>query len=291
MKKLTMTLILTAALPLSSCATMSAGVEKGDERNFTRSLNDDSSARTIKARMRRAQDFDFKGVDVEVAEGTVLLSGNVPSSHARIEAERIAWSAPKVFKVGNELFVKGNQGATEKRKDRFISSKLKRKFIADKTVKARNYNIEVHDRIVYLLGVARTRQELERAAYVASITKDVAEVISYVRLAEDARTNYQEPPTIDTTKQASSEISTTEDEESSQYYQDPETGEYYRILSSGVSSDATRHSGTGFPTDQDLGAYRTGSANETVSVIESEPFYLDPDTGEKIPVSAVLGTR
>ena len=72
-------------LSLSGCALTTAGVKKGDERNFARSLNDVNAARAIKARMRRAEGFDLGGVDVEVAEGIVLLSGNVPTQKDRIE--------------------------------------------------------------------------------------------------------------------------------------------------------------------------------------------------------------
>jgi len=43
--------------------------------------------------------------------------------------------------------------------------------------------------------------------------------------------------------------------------------------------------GKAFPTDEALGAYRSGSSGEAVSVIESEPYYVDPDTGQEIPVS------
>jgi len=62
-------LILSASV--SSCALTSAGIKKGDERNFVRSLNDISAGRVIEARMKRALDFKLKGIDVEVAEGVV----------------------------------------------------------------------------------------------------------------------------------------------------------------------------------------------------------------------------
>lgn len=45
--------------------------------------------------------------------------------------------------------------------------------------------------------------------------------------------------------------------------------------------------GSAFPTDDQLGKYRTGAPGEAVSVIESAPYMLDPDTGEMIPVKYV----
>jgi len=42
--------------------------------------------------------------------------------------------------------------------------------------------------------------------------------------------------------------------------------------------------GKDLPTDEQLGAFRTGQAGEAISIIESDPYYIDPDTGEQIPV-------
>lgn len=172
-------------LSLSGCAIGTAGVKKGDERNMARSIDDLSAGRAIKARMSRAYDFELGKVDVEVAEGIAVLTGNVPTAKDRQEAERIAWSAPNVVQVGNELEIgEGNRGLTRSTQDTVLGSKIRTRMITDKSVKARNINIETYDGKVYLLGVARNSAELERAAYIASTTKGVKEVISYIKIAD-----------------------------------------------------------------------------------------------------------
>jgi len=196
MKKLTIlksgpksALFLAASLlafNLSACTTLvTAGVKKGDERNFARSLNDVNAGRAIRARMGRAAGFKLKGVDVEVAEGIVVLSGNVPREEDRIEAERIAWSGPTIVQVGNEILIKDKQGIVRNTKDGVLNKSVRARLIATKAVKARNYNIEVNDGVVYLLGVARSPEELALATQIASTTKGTAEVISYVKIAGD----------------------------------------------------------------------------------------------------------
>ncbi len=187
MKKLT--ILMSAgvfALLTSGCTTvMTAGVKKGDERNFARSLNDVNASRAIKARMGRVEGFELKGVDIEVAEGIVVLSGNVPREEDRIEAERIAWSGPAIVQVGNEILIKQRQGFVRNTKDGVLNKSVRARLVATKAVKARNFNIEVNDGVVYLLGVARTPEELAMAAHIASTTKGTTEVISYVRVADD----------------------------------------------------------------------------------------------------------
>ncbi len=186
MKTLTMIVSASAVvLSVSGCAAMSAGVKKGDERNFARSLNDVSAKRAIKARMSRAEGFKLGSVDVAVGEGIVVLSGNVPREEDRIEAERIAWSAPDVVQVGNEIEIRQGKGLVRSAKDVVLHESVKARLIATKSVKARNINVEVHDGKVYLLGVARNPQELQQAATIAATTKGTREVISYIKLAGD----------------------------------------------------------------------------------------------------------
>ena len=176
-------LLLSAAL-LSGCAVATAGVAKNDERSFVRSLNDVNAGRVIEARLKRAYDYSLGGIDVEVAEGVVLLSGNVPRQEDRIEAARIAWSAPRIEQVGNEVMIRDKQGFVRNAKDGVLEKSVRARLLADKYVKGRNYNVETHDGIVYLMGVARTEAELKRAAKIASLTRGTREVISYARVAD-----------------------------------------------------------------------------------------------------------
>ena len=340
MKKLTIllsvSLLAGSSLTLGGCAVATAGVKKGDERNFARSLNDVNAARAIKARMGRIEGFELGGVDTEVAQGIVVLSGNVPRQEDRIEAERIAWSAPNIIQVGNEILIKGKQGAVRNVKDGVLNKSVRARLTANKHVKARNFNVEVHDGIVYLLGVARTQDELANAAHIASTTRGAREVISYVRIAGDTGSQYASgpgfngqpsnvasapsygtqtystPPNNNTapsyiepsapTYTAPSTVLDNDAIESGEpYYLDPQTGERVDIpegvkpipympdagpgsLGAGgaplppaiqqpltLGNEIGGNAVASFPTDSELGQFRTGTAGEAVSVIESAP--------------------
>ena len=320
MKKLTVTLLSAtlamSSLALSGCAITTAGIKKGDERNFVRSLNDVSAGRAIKARMTRAPDIDLGEVDVEVAQGIVLLSGNVPDPQYRIEAERIAWSAPNVSEVGNEIQIKSSQGFVRNAKDGILNKAVKTRLIAEGSVKARNFNIETHDGIVYLLGIARTPEELARAAEIASTTRGAREVISYARVVDGAMPQTYPQYEAPTQSMPSAQYSAPPSSAAPQYrslpgalsaapsapgepiYRDPKTGEiidlppgtktipYNPNIGSGGASVPPAISGQ-FPSDDELGRYRVGTPGEAVSTIESAPYYVDPETGQEIPVSFI----
>lgn len=340
MKKLTLfsasAISLTIVFTLSACAVTTAGVKPGDERNFSRSLNDVSVERVIESRLKRADGFDLSKVDVEVAEGIVVLSGSVSTAEERIEAERIAWSAPYIDQIGNEIMVGSTaSGFVTGTKNNILGSSIRTRLIADKSVKSRNVNIEARNGIVYLLGVARGPEELERITYLASTTKGVSEVVSYMKIHNgdnpsqpqnyagggdsfsDAPLAFNPQPQALVPEQRAlpsflSEApvgpnvsvpnisgSTTQPiDPLAPYYRDPRTGERIELdpntgtipfQPSAPSSEAKitplLEAPTEFPSDDELGRFRTGAAGETVSVIESAPYYIDPDTGEHIPVN------
>ena len=334
MKSLTIFSAAILSLSLAGCTTVTtAGIKKGDERNFARSVNDVSAERVVKARMARAHDFDLKVVNVDVREGIVLLAGNVPTQKDKIEAERIAWSAPRVDQIGNEILIKDKQGLVRNAKDGLLTTSVKTRLTADKYVKSRNINVESHDGVVYLLGVARNQAELERAAQIASETRGTREVVSYVKVAgiESAISQFGRPsstaapvqyvpaPTQQSYVAPQRELPdflTTTPSPTPSLAQPVEVPSPYAAAPgiaapSGTVTAAplsqpipfTPQAPTApsqiadmgdrlnkeFPSDNDLGKYRTGAAGEAVSIIESEPYYIDPETGKEIPVRFVNG--
>jgi len=213
-----------------------------------------------------------------------------------------------------------------------------------------------------LLGVARTPQELERAAHIASTTKGTREVISYATIHNDVQSSQNQyasqnygvstqsyappsapaslpaqpsyrplpeslsatpmPAPIAEPQRAADALPDTEP-----YFRDPQTGERIQLppgtkpipfvpaapgsLGAGAVpppgfevgqplsgptapqrlTDMGDQLGKAFPTDNDLGAFRTGSAGEAVSIIESEPYYIDPESGKQIPISYIRQIR
>ena len=295
---------LVLAFTLSGCAVATAGVKKGDERNLVRSVKDVNAGRVIEARMTRALDFKLKGVDVEVAEGIVLLSGNVPTQEDKIEAARIAWSARGIEQVGNEIHIKGKQSFVRNTKDGILEKAVRTRMTADRYVKARNFNIETHDGIVYVMGVARTSSELKRAAEIAATTRGAKQVISYARVAD---LKGEETSAAPASAPAIAQAAPTQRAlpgilQSAPSGSLPQAPSYESQLPAPITNAPIDQPipfagptaptelvmgdrlGKELPSDEELGAYRTGQAGDAVSIIESAPYYIDPDTGKEIPI-------
>lgn len=303
-------LILLLAGSVSGCAVATAGVKKGDERNLARSVQDGNASRVIRARMSRAYDYDFKGVDVEVAQSVVLLSGNVPTQKDKIEAARIAWSARGIEQVGNEVLVDDGQSFKRNVKDGILEKSVRARLTLDKLVKARNFNIETNEGVVYVLGVARTQAELKRAAQIAATTKGAKQVISYARIANipsqspniNPAQNLNTNPYSNTAPNIASQRQLPGILQSAPSGPLPQAPAYEAQIPAPITNapmnqpipfvaptapreiDMGERLGKELPSDDELGAYRTGQAGEAVSIIESAPYYVDPDTGKEIPI-------
>jgi osmotically-inducible protein OsmY len=61
----------------------------------------------IEASFKRSAEVDARHVQVETRDNRVVLTGNVSNSAEREEAERVAWAAPGVTAVDNQLTVGG----------------------------------------------------------------------------------------------------------------------------------------------------------------------------------------
>lgn len=130
----------------------------------------------------------FYYVKSNVYEGKILLTGCVPTGDMQEDAVRLAWKVPGVKAVINELSVGNCSNFTQTAKDKWISAKLNTLLVFDGRVRSRYYDIFVVDSVVYLLGVARSKEELDAAIEVAQGVSGVQKVVSYVRII----TNFEE---------------------------------------------------------------------------------------------------
>jgi osmotically-inducible protein OsmY len=170
-----------------ACLLLAAPLLGGclSDRTLGEALDDSSAATEIKTRLLGAAGFSgrFMEVDVAVVDRFVLLSGRVASEQDRKEAERIAWTTNTIDEVANELQIEYWDMGRDLN-DAWITEQIRTRLIADNDIKGTNFNIQVHSGVVYLLGLARSEDELRRAAEHASVVSGVKRVVSYVKMRE-----------------------------------------------------------------------------------------------------------
>ncbi len=172
---------VTAALGTAGAV----GVAAAQEKTLGEAVDDATNSNEIKAKLLRKDRKRFLEVDVEVTNGLVLLSGRVNDPEDRVEAEGIAWSASRTQDVANEIQIESPGGFLANASDEIITGRVRARLIGSATVKSLNFNIETYNGVVYLMGIARTPEELKAAAEEASVVGGVRQVVSYVRVRSD----------------------------------------------------------------------------------------------------------
>lgn len=122
------------------------------------------------------------GVNVEVVEGRVHLTGKVPTPNARIDAAKLAWQAEGVTSLTNDIIVNDTSSLVDYAEDKWIFTQMKSRLLLEKYVRSINYSIEVVNSVVYVMGIAQSHEEISRVARVARSIRGVRDVVIYARV-------------------------------------------------------------------------------------------------------------
>lgn len=194
MRVLAITFVLLAAgAAVSGCATAaigtaaSVGVYAVQDRTIGEGIDDAAASQQVKMRLLAADRAAFQEVDVEVANRNLLLSGTAPTAEHRQAAETIARSVRTIDNVYNEIVVGEPSSFMRSAQDELITAQIRARLAASRSVRSINVNIETFHGNVYLMGTARSEQELRRAAEIASVVGGVRRVVSFMQVrAPDA---------------------------------------------------------------------------------------------------------
>lgn len=194
------TVVLLAAFSVSGCMTAavgtaaSVGIYAMQDRTIGEGIDDASASNQVKMRLLAADSAAFAEVDVEVANGNLLLSGATPTAEHRQAAETIARSVGTVQNVFNEIFVGPRSSFVRSAQDEFITAQIRARLTASPSVRAININIETFQGNVYLMGSARSQHELQRSAEIASVVPGVRRVVSFMQVRQPPQPYYAQAP-------------------------------------------------------------------------------------------------
>jgi osmotically-inducible protein OsmY len=175
----------TTDLALGAGAT--AGVAASEERGFDGAVSDTELATRINyAWLDRNVDM-FHSLNLFIYEGRVLITGVLPSNDQMDEAVALAWKENGVREVINEITVDASGRTGTFASDSYITAQLKAKLLLDRDVSAVNYSVDAVRGIVYVIGIAKSRDELERVIGYARNIRYVKKVVNHAILKDDPR--------------------------------------------------------------------------------------------------------
>lgn len=123
----------------------------------------------------------YQRLSMRVDQGRVLLTGRAADPQMRLDAVRLAWQATGVKEVINEIQVDTESGVVDSAKDTWISTQLRTRITFDGSVSGQNYSIDTVNGVVYLMGWAKSQDELDRVIGHARAIPNVQRVVTYVQ--------------------------------------------------------------------------------------------------------------
>ena len=180
---------------LSGCASTilggaaSVGLASVQERSIKDAAIDLKLELQIQEKLFRANtDKLFVNVDVVLLEQRVMLIGNVESQELRDLASKIAWEvSPKIKNVINEITVGKKPKVVSQALDARISLSLSGLLIGDAKISDINFTHSVSKQVIFLIGIAKDDEELNKVINHARSVKGVKKVISHLMLINDKK--------------------------------------------------------------------------------------------------------
>ncbi len=187
--------LMIAGLTLGACSAPGifvstgarAGVAASEERGFTGAVSDTRIRIAINDLWFKHDIKMYDRVGLQIYEGRVLLSGIVPDEAERDEAVRLSWQPKGVREVINEIQVGEGVGFNGFARDKLINNRLKAMLLFDQGIDSFNYSNRTVDGTVYILGVADSREELDRIYDLARGLGGVRKVVGHVLMVDDPR--------------------------------------------------------------------------------------------------------
>ncbi|MDA9163332.1 BON domain-containing protein [Rickettsiaceae bacterium] len=183
--------LLSGCLPTIFTGTAGSVMELAKDRKVGDTLTDVRISTAIKGEFVK-KNFRclYSKIKIEVVQGRVLFTGVISKEEDAVTAVQIAWNQEGVTEVINELKLDKNNGnfdLVQYTRDTLITSQIKSSIFMNRDIKFVNYTVITINDIVYLFGLARSEEELERVANIASNVNRVKKVISHVRVQKLAR--------------------------------------------------------------------------------------------------------
>ena len=182
-------MVLVGAMLVSGCAVVAVGAVgavagtgaavASDPRSSGTVLNDKTLQTKLSAKYSNYQDAN---IYVNVYNGTVLLTGQVPKSGIRESAEFEAKASPGVKQIYDYLEVRLPQSFAASSTDSYTTTQIRTKMLSLGAVDSSSGKIVTTNDVVYILGVVTPAQAKTVASTAASVggVKKVITLFEYV---------------------------------------------------------------------------------------------------------------
>ncbi len=180
-------LLAGCAIGVSSFATDGAdfGINVGRTMTADRSLFnvlDDLSIKNT-AENNLLDEALSLNVNVDVYQGMMMLTGSVEDAVTRKKAEKLARGVDGVRELFNEIQVTDESWVKSLPKDVYLENAITAKMVFAPGIRSVNYRCRVVNGVLYFMGMARSREELDKVIALGRMN-GVRKIVSHVFLTD-----------------------------------------------------------------------------------------------------------
>ncbi len=177
--------------PLVVGGATTVGTLATREKGVTGTFSDSQMSVLIKAKYYGFSPDLHARVGVNVQNGEVLLTGDVPNQEWIVEAERLAWQVKGIKKVLNNIAPTDEAASFGDAigtvtQDSWITTQIKSQMLFGDNIRSLNYSIKTVDSVVYVMGIAQNQAEVDQVLEIASKISGVKKVVDYTKMNEEA---------------------------------------------------------------------------------------------------------
>lgn len=177
---------LQGCMPSIFAGATGSAMEFAKDRPAGDTLTDIRISTRIKAELARENfKYIYSRIKLEVVQGRVFFTGIVEKDEYSLVPVQVAWQQEGVVDVINEIKVdqsSANFDVVQYARDTLITSQIKSKMFVERDIKFVNTTVVTINDVVYLFGIARSEEELQKIAKIASSTRSVKKVVSHVQI-------------------------------------------------------------------------------------------------------------
>lgn len=180
--------LLSGCIGASSTGVFGTGVSIAmDPRTLGTQIDDSIMDKSLDARLVAMNKNYLLNVKTKVLDGRIFLTGKINTPEEKLQITKLAWETKGARSVKNDLKIKEEFNFQQSAKDILITSQLRSAMIFNKKIKAVNYNIDTFKKVIYVYGIAQSKDEKDEIVKEAKEILDVKDVITSILLVEDLR--------------------------------------------------------------------------------------------------------
>ena len=181
-------LFLNGCIGASSPGVFGTGVTIAlDPRTLGTQIDDSIMDKSLEARLLTMNKEYFLNVKSKVLDGRIFITGKVDTPEEKLKITKLAWETKGARSVKNDIKIKEQFNFQQSAKDLLITSQLSSAMIFNKQIKAVNYNIDTYKKVIYIYGIAESKEEKDEIISEAEQILDVENIITSILLVEDLR--------------------------------------------------------------------------------------------------------